>query len=130
MLAPAGALALCPQTLTGYTGTSIPLAPAPSSTGFRAGLSPANKRAGQGWSLEAGRVGNQGVREGDEGPPESITQSQAGCWAEVGHIGFILLRRLREVKSVVQSPTARNLRAEIGSKLTSEVFSSCVSTMI
>lgn len=73
MLAPAGALALCPQTLSGYTGTSIPLAPAPSSTGFRAGPSPANKQAGQGWSLEAGRVGNQGVREGDEGPPESIS---------------------------------------------------------
>lgn len=34
MLAPAGALALCPQTLSGYTGTSIPLAPAPSSTGL------------------------------------------------------------------------------------------------
>ena len=62
-----------PDTLWLHWDKSVLLAPAPSSTGFRAGLSPANNQAGQGWSLGVGRAGNQGVREGDERPPESIS---------------------------------------------------------
>lgn len=36
---------------------------------------------------------------GARGLPGASAVSQAGCWAEVGHIGFVLLKRLREVIS-------------------------------
>lgn len=61
------------------------------------------------------------MREGPRGLQRAPTLSQAGCWVEFDHIGLILLRRLREVKPIVQSPKARNGTAGIGSRSVSEV---------
>lgn len=48
--------------------------------------------------------------------------SQAGCRAEAGCVGLTLPRRLREVKWVVRSPTARKVTAGVTvEQLTSEV---------
>ena len=83
-----------PDALWLHRDKSVPLAPAPQALGQD--QSPAGSRAGQGWSIGPGRAGNQGVRErGARGLTGASPVSQAGCWAEVGHIGFILLKRLR-----------------------------------
>lgn len=61
------------------------------------------------------------MREGVRGLQRAPPLSHAGCWVKLGHVGLILLRRLREVKTVVQSPTARNGTDGIGSRSVSEV---------
>lgn len=96
-LAPAGALVLSPQTVSGYTGTN--LFPSPSSTGFRA--RPATGR-------QPGRPARE-CRAWEGSLGHLLGGRPTLGWG--GSCGPHSTEALREIRPAVQSPAARSAAA-------------------